>query len=130
MRPQVNLNSWWCPMKVAHAVPVFLALVAAGACKGPSKEDLQVTSIASAESLSVIRSELLDQMMEGTQFVNEINAELAKARSTALAPRVLEPHAEILDINAERRRVVERIGQLVTRLDNVSFRLATARNQL
>ena len=117
-------------MKVTHAVPVFLALVAAGACKGPSKEDLQVASIASAESLSVIRSELLDQMMEGTQFVNEINAELAKARSVALSPKQLEPHAEVLDVNAERRRVVERIGQLVTRLDNVSFRLATARNQL
>lgn len=119
-------------MKVFRLVPVAVAIsvVTLGACKGPSKEELQVASIAGAESLSVLRSELLDQMMEGTQFVNEINAELAKARSMALAPRQLEPHAEILDVNAERRKVIERIGQLVTRLDNVSFRLSTTRNQL
>lgn len=119
-------------MKVTRVLPVAVALsaLAMAACKGPTKEDLQVANIASAESLSVLRGELLDQMMEGTQFVNEINAELAKARSMALAPRQLEPHAEILDVNAERRRVVERITQLVTRLDNVSFRLSTTRNQL
>jgi hypothetical protein len=121
-------------MKVFRVVPVAVAIsaVALAACKGPSpsREELQVARIAGAESLSVLRGELLDQMMEGTQFVNEINAELAKARSMALAPRQLEPHAEILDVNAERRKVVERIGQLVTRLDNVSFRLSTTRNQL
>jgi hypothetical protein len=120
-------------MKVARVVPVLFAIGSIGAitaCKGPSKEDLQVARIAGAESLSVIRSELLDQMMEGTRFVNEINAELAKARSVALAPKQLEPAAEVLDVTGERRRVVERITQLVTRLDNVSFRLATARNQL
>lgn len=120
-------------MKTVRAVPVLFAMttaVAMAACKGPSKEDLQVASIASAESLSVLRSELLDQMMEGTQFLNDINAELAKARSMALAPRQLEPHAEIEDVNAERMKVVQRIGQLVTRLDNVSFRLSTTRNAL
>lgn len=120
-------------MKVARAVSVFAVLTsvaAMAACQGSSTEDLQVARIAGAESLSVLRSQLLDQMMEGTQFVNEINAELAKARSVALAPRQLEPHAEVLDVNEERRRVVERITQLVTRLDNVSFRLSTTRNQL
>jgi len=119
-------------MNVARAVPVLVTLsaVVLAACEGPSREELQVANIASAESLSVIRNELLDQMMEGTQFVNEINAELAKARSMAIAPRQLEPHAEILDVNAERRKVVDRITQLVTRLDNVSFRLSTTRNQL
>lgn len=120
-------------MKTVRAVPVFVAVAAAlslAACKGPSKEELQVSSIASAESLSVLRGELLDQMMEGTQFINEINAELAKARSMALAPGQLEPHAELPDVNAERLKVVQRISQLVTRLDNVSFRLSTTRNAL
>lgn len=119
-------------MKVTRVVTVAVALpvLALSACKDPVKEELQVARIASAESLSVLRGELLDQMMEGTQFVNEINAELAKARSMAIAPRQLEPHSEVLDVNAERRKVVERITQLVTRLDNVSFRLSTTRNQL
>lgn len=120
-------------MKTVRAVPALLAVTFAAllaACKGPSKEELQIANIASAESLSVVRSQLLEQMMEGTQFVNEINAELAKARSMALAPRQLEAGAELIDVAAERRKVVERIGQLVARLDNVSFRLSTTRNQL
>ena len=119
-------------MKVIRVLPVAVILSAAlaAACKDPSKEELQVTNIASAESLSVLRGELLDQMMEGTQFVNEINAQLAKARSMVIVPKQLEPHSEIVDVNAERLKVIERIGQLVTRLDNVSFRLSTTRNQL
>lgn len=120
-------------MKTVRVVPVFVAVttaIALTACKGPTKQELQVENIASAESLSVLRGELLDQMMEGTQFINEINAELAKARSVALAPRQLEPHSEIMDVNAERLKIVQRIGQLVTRLDNVSYRLSTTRNAL
>ena len=120
-------------MKTVRAVTAVVAVttaVALAACKSPTKEELQVSNIASAESLSVLRGELLDQMMEGTQFINDINAELAKARSIALAPRQLEPHSEVEDVNAERLKVVQRIGQLVTRLDNVSFRLSTTRNAL
>ena len=119
-------------MKTVRAVSAMLAVTSAmlTACEGPSKEELQIANIAGAESLSVVRSQLLEQMMEGTQFLNEINAELAKARSMALTPKQLESGAEIVDVVAERRKVVERIGQLVTRLDNVSFRLSTTRNQL
>ena len=116
-------------MKVVSAVSV-LTLMMLGACKGPSKEELQIANIASAESLSLAKSQLLEQMMEGSQFVNELNAELAKARSMAIAPRKVAETAELTDINEERRRVLARINQIVTRLDNVSFRLSTTRNQL
>ena len=116
-------------MKVAVAVAV-VTLGALAACKGPSKEELQVASIASAESLSLAKSQLLEQMMEGSRFVNELNAELAKARSMAIQPRKVAETAELTDINEERRHVLARINQIVTRLDNVSFRLSTTRNQL
>lgn len=117
-------------MKAAVAVAVVTLGAIAVACKGPSKEDLQIANIASAESLSLAKSQLLEQMMEGSRFVNELNAELAKARSMAITQRKVAETAELTDVNEERRRVLARINQLVTRLDNVSFRLSTTRNQL
>ena len=116
-------------MKVPVAFTV-LTLATLAACKGPSREELQIANIASAESLSLAKSQLLEQMMEGSQFVNELNAELAKARSMAIVPRKVAETAELTDVNEERRRVLARINQIVTRLDNVSFRLSTTRNQL
>jgi hypothetical protein len=117
-------------MKVVVGVAIVTLGAIAVACKGPSKEELQIANIASAESLSLAKSQLLEQMMEGSRFVNELNAELAKARSMAIAPRKVAETAELTDINEERRRVLARINQIVTRLDNVSFRLSTTRNQL
>lgn len=116
-------------MKVVGAITIA-TLTALGACKGPTKEELQIANIASAESLSLAKSQLLEQMMEGSKFVNELNAELAKARSMAIAPRQIAETAELTDVHDERRKVLARINQLVTRLDNVSFRLSTTRNQL
>jgi hypothetical protein len=116
-------------MKVVAAVAI-VTLGAVAACAGPSREELQIANIASAESLSLAKSQLLEQMMEGSRFVNELNAELAKARSMAIAPRKVGETAELTDVNEERRRTLARINQLVTRLDNVSFRLSTTRNQL
>jgi hypothetical protein len=117
-------------MKAVVAMSIVTLGAVALACKGPSREELQIASIASAESLSLAKSQLLEQMMEGSRFVNELNAELAKARSVALAPRKVAETAELTDVNEERRHVLARINQLVTRLDNVSFRLSTTRNQL
>lgn len=116
-------------MKVVAVAIVSLGAVVA-ACKGPSKQELQIANIASAESLSLAKSQLLEQMVEGSRFVNELNAELAKARSMAIAPRRVAESAELTDINEERRRVLARINQIVARLDNVSLRLGTTRNQL
>ena len=117
-------------MKAAVAVAIVTLGAVAVACDGPSREELQIANIAGAESLSLAKSQLLEQMMEGSRFVNELNAELAKARSMAISPRKVGETAELTDVNEERRRVLARINQLVTRLDNVSFRLSTTRNQL
>jgi hypothetical protein len=79
-----------------------------------------------------MRNELLDQMIVGTGFVNEINHELSKARSlgTGGGGKPLQPDAELTDSAEERKQVVARIIQLVSRLNEVTSRLALARSQM
>jgi hypothetical protein len=120
-------------MKVSRVIPgvwVASAALLAACSKGPSKQELQVSNTVRSDSITQLRNELLEQVMEGSRFVNEINKELAKARSLAAANRQLESKAELTDINEERKQVVSRIQTLVTRLDQVQSRLSNARNQL
>lgn len=121
-------------MKARRSTRILMFAVAAAslvACgKGPSKQELEVTNTVRADSLSNVRNELLDQVMEGTRFVNEINKELAKARSLNTPARKVESKAELVDVNEERKQVLSKIATLVTRLDQVQSRLASARTQL
>ena len=121
-------------MQAQRFVPVLLfasaTVLVFGACEGPSKKELVVANTAQSDTLSNMRNELLEQVMEGTRFVNEINKELSKARSLATPPRQLQSTAEIADANEERKQVIARISQLVTRLDQVQARLGNARAQL
>lgn len=118
-------------MKVSRIVPALLLAVAAAACSGPSKKELATANAVRSDSLFYLRNELLEQVMEGSRFVNEINKELARARSLNNgSPRELQPSAELADANDERRQVVARIGRLVERLDAVQGRLAGMRKEV
>src|SRR4051812_33690020 len=70
----------------------------------------------------------MEEVMSSTQFVTQINSELAKARSLAAKqPAQLETSAEMTATNEQRKAVVARITHLVARLDSVQNRLASAR---
>ena len=123
-------------MNAPRSIPVVLLAVASAAAlaacsgKGPSKKELEVTTTVQSDSLTNLRNQLVEQVMEGTRFVNEINKEIAKAKSLSVPPRELQSNAELVDMNEERKQVVGKIGTLVARLDQVQARLANARNQL
>ena len=119
-------------MLAIRRLPVLAAtLVAVAACSGPSKKDLQADIALRSDSLFYLRNELLEQVMEGTKFVNEINKELAKARGINLgSARQLQTSAELVDANDERRQVVARVTRLVERLDAVQGRLAGMRKEV
>lgn len=119
-------------MFAARRLPFFAATLAiVAACSGPSKQDLQTDLALRSDSLFYLRNELLEQVMEGTKFVNEINQELAKARGINLgAARALQTGAELVDANDERRQVVARVTRLVERLDAVQGRLAGMRKEV
>lgn len=108
--------------------------MALAACDNGAKQ--QLATIAHTDSLRVdslgnVRKDLLEEVMTSTQFVNQINTELAKARALAAEQKTvqLDNNSEMQQVNDERKRVVARIAHLVARLDSVQTRLATTRRQ-
>ena len=110
---------------------MLLSAATFAACDNGTKQQLATlttTDSLRADSLSNVRKELLEEVMTSTQFVNQINTELAKARAIAAKPAPqLESTAELSQVNDQRKQVVARIAHLVARLDSVQTRLANAR---
>jgi hypothetical protein len=119
-------------VRLFHSIPL-LAISAAtfAACDNGTKQKLvtlTTTDSLRTDSLSNVRKELLEEVMTSTQFVNQINTELAKAKAIAAKPAPqLESKAELSQVNDQRKAVVARIAHLVARLDSVQTRLATTR---
>jgi predicted nucleic acid-binding Zn-ribbon protein len=120
-------------MRCSRSAPALLATaIALAACTTHTREQLDTLAHADSlrtDSLSNVRRDLLEEVMASTEFVNQINTELAKARALAAkAPTRLETNTESLQVNEERKQVVARISHLVSRLDSVQNRLAATRS--
>lgn len=121
-------------MRNAYAFAAMtLVAVSLTACDVKTKEQLalyQKADSAHTDSLSNVRKELLEDVMTSTQFVNDINTELAKARSLAAKPSTkLETVQEGTALNDERKAVVTRISTLVAQLNASEGRLAAAKTR-
>lgn len=119
-------------MRLFHSIPlIVLSAATFAACDNGTKKQLvtlTTTDSLRVDSLSNVRKELLEEVMTSTQFVNQINTELAKARAIAAKPAPqLESTAEMSQVNDQRKAVVARIAHLVARLDSVQTRLASTR---
>ena len=114
-------------------ISLLAASVALAACDKGTKQQLATYAHADSvhvDSLANVQRALLNEVMASTQFVNEINTELAKARALAAKqPVQLATNSETTDVNAERKAVVARINRLVAQLDAAQARLATVRKQ-
>lgn len=122
-------------MRLVRIVPVALlsAAVVAG-CNTETKQQLATVSHADSlhvDSLSKVRKDLMDEVMASTQFVTDINRELAKARALASKQEPqLETSTEMTATNEQRKLIVARITHLVARLDSVQNRLASTRSHV
>lgn len=122
-------------MRISRITPIALvSALALAACDNGAKQQLATlahTDSLRVDSLGNVRKELLEEVMTSTQFVNEINTELAKARSLAAEQKAmqLDNNSEFQQVNDERKRVVARISHLVAKLDSVQTRLASTRRQ-
>lgn len=81
------------------------------------------------DSLVSIKNELLDEVMTSTQFVNDINDEMAKlkARRAAKLTSKVTAETDAAAIKEERAAVVQRIRSMVARLDSSESRVASLR---
>jgi len=113
-------------------VAVVLPTIILGACDTQAKKDLR--SLAHADSLRTdslvgIKNDLLSEVMTSTQFVNDLNSEMAKlkSRTPAKLTTKLTSESDVAAIKEERAAVVQRIKDLVARLDASEARVASLR---
>ncbi len=110
-------------MRIATRYSVaLLSTMALAACDNGAKQQLATlahTDSIRVDSLAGVRRELMDEVMQSTQFVAQINTELAKARTLASKTTKLETTGETKQANVDRKAIVARISQLVAKLDSV-----------
>ena len=119
-------------MTITRYIPIFtFAGAMAAACGGgTSPRKQQEVAALHTDSVAYLRDQLFEQAMQATQFVNEINKTIAKARSMATTARTLATSAELADVNEERTEALARLTQLVERLDAAHGRIAGLRKQI
>jgi len=114
-------------------LPISLGVLALTACDSSVKERLRTLAHADSlrtDSLVSIKNDLLNEVMTSTQFVNDLNGELAKLKShpvRTLSNASLGPESDAAAIKEERANVVKRIRELVARLDSSEARVASLR---
>ena len=117
--------------KVQTALALLIAAGALLACHDKSQPDLVANITAELQdSLTLARGRLSDQTMQASMFVNEINKELAKARTLSKPGKELEVNSGIAEINSERNDAIGRITQLVEQLRATRGRIAGLRKEI
>jgi predicted nucleic acid-binding Zn-ribbon protein len=115
-------------------LPVLALVLFTGltACDGGAKaklRDLAHVDSLRTDSLVRIKDEMLNEVMSSTQFVNDLNGEIAKLK-TPLRTGLKAAHpseSEALQAKAERDAVTERVRELVARLDSSEARISSLR---
>jgi len=120
-------------MKARHLLVACAVLLAA--CDTKSKDQLRALAQADSlrtDSLVSVKNEMLNEVMTSTQFVNDINDEMAKlkARRPAKLTTKVSAESDAAAVKEERAAVMERIRSMVARLDSSESRVASLRSRV
>ena len=114
-------------MRINRAVPAMLLGAAMIAACSKSDQGKTIDTVATVDSLALVRQQLVDEIIASTDFVNDVHEQLESARVLTLGrPET----AEIRPIEEQRKDALAGVTRLVARLDSVQTRLTTARNQV
>lgn len=103
------------------------ALVAA--C-GTNKKELD-TALEQARLASAEKDSLLSEVLETTKLINDVNVELAKARTVGVSPVVASGDKAGMNAKAEERALVlGKIREVVTRLEAAEASLEKSKQRL
>jgi hypothetical protein len=100
---------------------MVLAVVATTGCNQAEMKK----ALADAKAAEAQKDSLLTEVLETTQFVSDINSELAKAKTVAVKPASSDrgvPGARA--DRAERQAALERVEQVITRLNESEAKLS------
>src|SRR5215467_10018962 len=117
--------------KLGLLIPVAAVSMLA-ACDPQAGSKLKALAHADSlrtDSLLKIKNDLLNEVMSSTQFVNDLNTEVAKLKSrksSKLTPTASR-ESDITNVKEERANVVAKVRELVARLDSSEARVASLR---
>jgi hypothetical protein len=119
-------------MRAARWILPLVAVVAA--CDSQTKTQLRTLARADSlrtDSLVAIKNDLLNEVMASTQFVNDLNFEVAKlkSRKPAKLSTTLSRESDINVIKEERASVTAKVREIVARLDSSEARVASLRRR-
>lgn len=116
-------------LRSTHLLIAATVVSIIAACSGPTEQE-RIADEFRHDSLSVLRSELADQAMQASMFVNEVNKALARARSLSQTQKQLLTSNELADVNEERNATLARVTQLVEQLDAARGRINGLRKEV
>jgi predicted nucleic acid-binding Zn-ribbon protein len=111
----------------------LLTLALVSACDTAAKQQLRelaATDSLRTDSLVRLKDEMLDEVMSSTQFVNDLNVEIAKLKTplkSGLKAGSRASESQLAQVQADREAVTERVRALVARLDSSEARVASLR---
>jgi predicted nucleic acid-binding Zn-ribbon protein len=107
------------------------AALSVAACDG-SKKQLEAT-LAQVQTISAEKDSLLKDVMATSQFIAEVNTELAKVRSRAAGKPVAGKGSDLennLTPAQQREAIKARVAELTTRMNESEARLTASRNRV
>lgn len=115
-------------------LPVIVSVAALAACDTRAGQELRTLAHVDSlrrDSLVSIKNELLNEVMTSTQFMSDLNSEMAKLkqRSPAKLSEGVSKESEVVSIKEQRAAVVSRLRELVARLDSSERRVASLRSR-
>jgi hypothetical protein len=112
-------------MRYAWMMVVLLA--AATGCT--SKAEL-AKALAESQAAEAQKDSLLTEVLETTQFVSDLNSELAKAKVVSLGSAGSDPGVPGAELDREERKAtLERIQQVIARLNESEAKLTQTENR-
>jgi hypothetical protein len=106
-------------MKYALLVVLALPLLACNRSQAELAKALAESRAAEAQ-----KDSLLTEVLETTQFVSDLNSELAKAKALAVSPEAADPGMPGAQLDREdRKATLERIQQVIARLNESETKL-------
>jgi hypothetical protein len=110
-----------------YAVLAVLALSAIGCNR--SQAEL-AKALAESRAAEAQKDSLLTEVLETTQFVSDLNSELAKAKALAVSPDGADPGMPGSQQDREERKAtLERIQQVIARLNESEAKLIATENR-
>jgi hypothetical protein len=122
--------SQFLPMKRFPVVLAIAALAILSACDTAAKKQHVQADSLRTDSLVRIKDEMLNEVLSSTQFVNELNTEIAKLKTplkSGLKVGSTASESHLAQVQADRDAVTERVRELVARLDSSEARVASLR---